>query len=42
MSKESKQESPTDITCKDCGKTNGQVKVGTHWICEDCKIVKIA
>jgi ribosomal protein L37AE/L43A len=25
------------ITCGDCGKTNGNLQVGTHWICEDCK-----
>jgi hypothetical protein len=26
------------INCEDCGKTNGQGEIGTHWICGDCKV----
>ncbi|WCK52397.1 hypothetical protein PP175_13110 [Aneurinibacillus sp. Ricciae_BoGa-3] len=26
------------ITCETCGKfTDGQ-EIGTHWVCEDCKV----
>ena len=27
-----------DITCEQCGKTNGSEAVGNSWICEDCKV----
>jgi hypothetical protein len=26
------------ITCGECGKTNGQGKIGESWICADCKV----
>lgn len=29
---------PISINCDNCGKINGQEEVGTHWICEDCKV----
>jgi len=27
-----------DITCGQCGKMTGKEKVGTSWICSDCKV----
>ncbi|TDG00792.1 hypothetical protein [Paenibacillus piri] len=35
---ESKTGEPVSVTCNDCGKANGQGEIGTHWICEDCKM----
>jgi len=34
------EENHISITCKDCGKVNGHEKIGTSWICEDCKMDK--
>lgn len=26
------------INCNECGKVNKHGEIGTHWICEDCKV----
>lgn len=26
------------INCNECGKINKHGKIGTHWICGDCKV----
>jgi hypothetical protein len=38
MNVEDQHSTTNDITCIDCGKTTGEVKIGTSWICEDCKV----
>lgn len=38
MNTEDRLKATDDITCGQCGKANGKEKVGTSWICADCKV----
>lgn len=38
MHSESNRDHSITVTCGGCGKVNGQGQIGTHWICEDCKV----